>query len=250
MPTEQVNIRLGRQVFKVPLNIYDVSLGGYRQVTLYVRSPKTAEDGWVAQVLNAQRIVECVAGSSEWYQSCSYILKHYGEEAEKDFVTGPREWTGTVLDFDHEELLEGIRLREDMPLDEVRANPYGAIESIRTRLGREQDIYLPHESKLVKDLPPKYTPLIRQLWGVSDLEELPDYTFLAVNPSGFQPVVRRDWGWSPRVDWRVDAGAGYGTVGRGFAARLVSEERPQDVLTREEYENLVKALSEKPELVE
>jgi hypothetical protein len=196
-------------------------------------------------MLDAQSKGRRLPASAEWYLGRSYLQIH-NPEAEEDFITGPREWTGTVLDYDRDQILEGITLK-----------PNGDIANVKTRLGKKEGFKIPDESKYVKDIPERYMKTIAHIWGLQDPKrELPDYAFLYVpsSKSGFRPVVRGgDWFLHYRDDGRVDANASFDAAVRGFAARYVSETptiiteitRPAEVreaeyrISKTEYETLV-----------
>jgi len=237
-------------ILGIPLSVYAVPTG-YEARALYVHARKTKAGTWNELMLEAQNSGCRLPTSAEWYQARSALEN---TEAEKDFLEGPPEWTGTVLDYDKGELLEGIALNSD-----------GTIATVNTRLGREQGIVLPTESGFVRDDPDEeckstirsarvlgeeYAPLVCYLWGVQDIGELPVYTHLYVQPRGFRHVVRGDWSWPRHDGRRVDADAEYGGADRSFAARFVSETRPETAMTLAEYEAMMGQLSERTVLVE
>jgi len=230
-----------KQIFRVPISIYDISAGQYKPIELYIHSPKSEIGSWHDLMWEMQRLGLGVrlAYSSEWFRGRQYLEKNH-PEAEKDFIERPCEWTGTVLDFNDETLKEGITLcRDDI------------IASAKTILGKKQGIILPHENKYIKDLGDEYMPLVRHLWGVEDPKrELPDYAYLWVEPNGFKPVVHGLWDLTHRGDGRVDVNASYDPANRRFAARLVSEKRPKNTITQKEYEYILRQISKKPILIE
>jgi hypothetical protein len=201
------------QIFRVPLQIYDISAGGYRPVELYIHSPKSETGGWHELMLMAQDKGLRLAYSSEWFRGRQYLEKQQ-PEAEKDFIEGPLEWTGTVLDFTDETLKEGITL-----------NPDGTIKNVKKILGKEQGIILPYESKCIKDLDDKYMPLVRHLYGVEDpRRDLSGDAYLWINSNGIRPVVRGSWDVPHPGYGRFYVDARYDPADCGwFAARLVSE---------------------------
>jgi hypothetical protein len=198
-------------IFRVPLSVYTVPTG-YEARALYVHARKTKAGTWNELMLEAQNSGCRLPTSAEWYQARSALEN---TEAEKDFLEGPPEWTGTVLDYDKGELLEGITL-----------GPGGEIESAR-RLGAAQGIILPTKNGYIENMPAEYTSLVAHLWGVEP-KVLPGYTYLRVEPTGIRPVVRGYWGWLRHDDRRVNADADRGVADRGFAARFVSDSRPKD----------------------
>jgi len=228
-----------KQIFKVPISIYDISAGEYKPIELYIHSPKSEIGEWYELMLMAQNNGLRLAYSSEWFRGRQYMEEKH-PEAEKDFIEGPLEWTGTVLDFNDETLNEGIIL-----------NPDKTIKTIKTKLGKEQGIILPHESKYIKDLDDTYMPLARHLWGVEDPKrDLPVYAYLLVEPNGFKPVVRGDWRWHYHGNRQVNVDASYDPAHGRFAARLVSEARPENVFTLKEYEDMLRQISGRPILIE
>ncbi|MBS3053391.1 MAG: hypothetical protein J4469_02710 [Candidatus Aenigmarchaeota archaeon] len=256
MATDRAMVPAARQVFRVPLHVYDVAVGGCKPVELYIQSPKSETGNWANRKLAAQKSGVRLAYSSEWFLGRRYLEQKH-PQIERDFIEGPFEWTDTVLDFDKEELVEGIILDPHIPEQEILANPSAAIKTAKTRLGSREGIYLPHKSAYIKDIPDKHMKLIYYLWGVKDpKKELPDYTYLWIADNvwiadnGFRPVVRGDWGLGHRDGGRVGAGAGCGAACRGFAARFVSENRPENALTPQEYKALTQQFSERPILIE
>ena len=227
-----------KSILKIPLRIYDVE-NGYRNSELYFAYPKSETGMWHELMLKAQNSGLRLAYSSEWYLARK-LLENKHPEYEKDFIEGPSEWTGTVLDYDKEELIEGITL-----------NPDKSIKNVKTKLGKKEGIILPHSSSYIKDMDDKYMPVISQLWGVKNPKrELIDYAYLWVDDSGFRPVVRGDWGWD-RCDYgRVDADVNLDAAYWGFAARFVSDKKPKDIITKEKYDELMKELSGKTIFVE
>jgi hypothetical protein len=237
------------KIIKTPVQIYDIAAGRYMLVELYIHSPKTQTDNWVVHTLKNQGPDACMTSSSEWFRGGQYIEKeHPGEE--KDFIEGPPEWTGTALCFDSGELIEGITLDKNKTPENILKDPYNAIVSAKTRLGRQDGILLPKKSGYIRNLGEEYTPLIQQLWGIENSAELPSHAFLSVTPTGFWPVVRGACSWDHHVSGWVDVYADFDPAARRFAARLVSKTRPENTITPQEYEKLLKQISEKPILIE
>jgi len=224
-------------VLAVEPRIYDAPTRAYRSNMLYFTSPKELADSWVSAMLMAQRSGLWVPLSAEWYQGRDCVLERYGEAAEKDFVGGAPEWTGTVLDYEHEELLESIRFREDVPEDEILEDPYSCIKSA-TRLGAKDGFFLPDKGGEVKALSPRYRKTIQQLWGLGNPEKLPDHAYLGIYANGFRPVVRGLRDWLGRGGRRVDVAAHFGPASRGFAARFVTDIGPKNAITPAEYREL------------
>ncbi len=214
-----------RRILNVPLHRYDVLAQDYVDSRPYVASPKSELGNWYQLMLKAQNSGRRLATSAEWFLSRAYLQANRSEE-EADFINGPLEWTGTVLDSEREELLEGIEL-----------NPDESIKSVNARLGRKEGIVLPGKSAYVKDLGDDHMPLAKHLWGVQDPKrELPDYAYLSIQP-GLRPVVRGRWPHR-RDDGRVDAYANYEASDGRFASRFVSETRPENLITPAEYNTL------------
>ncbi len=211
-----------KRILRVPLRVYDISTKGYRDSELYVSNPKPTIGTWPEKMLEAQNSGRRSAISAEWFLGRRYLETNRPKE-EQDFISGPLEWTGTVLDFSTGELLEGIEL-----------NPDGSIKTAK-RLGKKEGVVLPDKSAYVRDLGEEYMPLAQHLWGLEDPKrELPDYTCLWISP-GFRPVVRG--GWAHRHDLRrMDVGADYEASDGRFASRFVSDARPDNLITPEQYE--------------
>ncbi len=151
-------------VFKVPVKSYGVSTDGLVDTERYFEEEPMEPDVWQSQMLAAQRSGRRLCFSSEW----SSAQRHYSGSEQEEKLVYIRALTGTVLDYEHEELLEGIELRDDMPLDEMRENPLGAVKSVATRLGMRDGIVLPHSNVYVRDLPNKYMKFVAYLHGVKD----------------------------------------------------------------------------------
>jgi len=202
-------------IFRVPLSVYTVPTG-YEARALYVHARKTKAGTWNELMLEAQNSGCRLPTAAEWYIAREF-LKQRDPESEKDFIQNVSEWSGTVLDYTRGELLEGITL-----------GPDGEITAVEKRLGREQGIVLPKKSGYVRNLDGIYIPLVHHLWGVEDIEELPEHAYLWVNPTGFTPVVRGRWVHETIDSRRDDVVARYGAEGVSYAARFASETRPED----------------------
>ncbi len=206
----------------VPLRIYDVLTGEYVEKTVRFDAKKSRTGDWYDLTLEAQRLGKRQNHSNEWFLGRQY-LEHDNPKAERDFIEGPLEWTGTVLDYDREEIQEGLIL-----------NPDKSIASVGTRLGRKEGILLPDKSGYVKDFHQKYMGTMSQIWGVEDpMRGLPDYAYLYVTPNGFRPVVRGGWFLLRRDYRRVSANAGCAAADRRFAARFVSDTAPEPMQAKE-----------------
>lgn len=221
-----------KRVVKVQLHAYDAGVKSYRDSDLYVHNPKSETGTWQECMLRAQNAGTRLAYSSEWFLARQYLEKNRPEE-ETDFINGPLEWTGTVLDFEHEELLEGITLNDDT-----------SIKNTTIRLGKKDGIIMPHKNSYVKDFDDRYMLLASHLWGVQDPKrELPDYAYLGIS-HGFRPVVRGGWG-NVRDGGRVCVGAVFGASYRGFASRFVSDARPGNLIMPHEYTALAEKVGAK-----
>jgi len=213
-----------KQIFRVPMRVYDISSGTYRTFTRYFDEQPLDACKWTEQMLKAQGLGRRLSYSNEWSNAQKYLFKHNSEQ-EQHFIDTIA-WTGTVLDFDDETLKEGIILNDD-----------GTIAESRTVLRKKDGILLPHSSEYIKDLDDRYMMLISKLHGLKNPKrDLPDYAYLWVEPNGFRPVVRGHWHWRHRDDGRVDVNANYDPASRSFVARLVDEKRPSTSITKKEYE--------------
>lgn len=181
---------------------------------------------WYNLTSEAQNSGHRLPTFAEWFLGRRYLEEKHPQE-ERDFIEGPLEITGTVLDFDNEKLLEGIELSPD--------GFHFLVKSAKTRLGRKEGILLPPVSSYIKDLGEAYMPLASHLWGVADPQrELPDYAYLQIDPTGFKPVV--SGGWHNSDDKRrVSLCAYYGPSYRRFTSRFVSDTKPDGLITPNEY---------------
>jgi len=214
------------RVFKVPVRAYDLSTGEVTTVNRYFAGQPMSPDTWPNQMLKAQNSGKRLSYSNEW-SGAQRQYKQSNPKQDEQFIAEVA-WTGTVLDFGDETLKEGIVLNDD-----------GTIASAKKVLGKKDKIVLPPASAYVKDMNDKHMPLIAYLHGVKDPKrELPDYAYLWVESKGIRPAVRGDWFVLNRGNWRVGVLAGFDPVNRRFAAWQVDEERPKDVITTAEYEEI------------
>ncbi len=225
------------KVFRVPVQAYDLSTGELVAADRYFSGQPMGADTWINQMLKAQGARKRLAYSNEWSGAQRHYRKTDAEQEKKLVDTAA--WTGTVLDFNDETLKEDIVL-----------NPDGTIASAKT-LGKKDKIVLPHASGYVKDLPDACVRLVAYLHGVANPKrELPDYAYVWVNANGIKPVVRSAWLVGRRDGGRVGVDAGCGPAGGGFAAWQVDEKRPENVITPQEYAEMLKESEELAILVE
>lgn len=236
---------LGEKIFKVPLRVYDLSTGEYRTVTIYHSGSPMGDNAWGNQMLKAQALGKRPSYSREWSGTQRYMKERQPEQELK--LVDTVAWTGTILDFNDGTLKEGITLNDD-----------GSFREVRIVLTGKDGIFLPDESKYVKDLGDEYMGLVSHLHGLKDPKrELPDYAYLWIDPKankdGRNPVVRGRWSILCREDWRVDVKADCDAAGRRFAAWLVDENKPDNAITPAEYAEYAKLerkLRESPVLIE
>lgn len=170
-------------------------------------------------MLEAQASGKRLAYSSEWFRGRQY-LEYNNPEAEKDFITGSLEWTGTVLDFSSDAILEGITLKPD-----------GEIADVKVRLTPVEGFHLPRESGYVRNFDSIYTKTLAHMWGIENPQDnLPSYACLDLEPSGFRPVLRSYGPFGDRERGRVGAGADCDGAAWLFAARFVSETNPVEIV--------------------
>jgi len=216
-----------KKVLNVPLHRYDVTAQDYVDSKLYITSPKSELGTWYKLMLEAQNSGRRLPTSAEWFLAREYLHASKWEE-EADFVRDAAEWTGTVLDYDNGQLLEGITL-----------NPDGSIKTAK-RLGKKDGILLPTEGGYVKNLGDEYMLLVSQLWGVKDpKKELRAHTYLWITP-GFRPVARGGLALHPPADASVNVDADNDILTSTFASRFVSDIKPGHLITPQEYSALVK----------
>lgn len=235
---------LGEKIFRVPVQTYDVH-NVYTTSPIYFASSPMGDDTWENQMLKAHARGKRISYSREWSGTQRYMKEHQPEQ-ELKLLNTPA-WTGTVLDFNDETLKERISL-----------NPDGSFREARIVLARKDGILLPSESAYVKDLDDKYMPLVAHLHGLRDPKrELPDCAYLWINPKanrgGINPLVNplvRGRSLHDREATRVVVDSYFDVAFRRFAAWLVDEKKPDNVITPAEYAELERRLRESTVVIE